>query len=61
MLTVQELLAKADECERTARTLTDTTAASALLEVAQNLKKLAYRLKELESDPIHRSLLGPKD
>jgi hypothetical protein len=58
MLTLQELLAKADDCEQRAKEVTDGTAAYSLLKTAASLRRVANGLKRLENDPLFQALLA---
>ncbi len=59
MLTARELFTRAEELERRGkRDVTEPTTALSLLEAAQNLRRVAARLKWIEDDPAFREFIG---
>ncbi|MDA9430492.1 hypothetical protein XH88_01555 [Bradyrhizobium sp. CCBAU 51627] len=58
MLTARELFARAEELEARAKQLTHPSTTLSRLDSAQNLRRVAARLKRIEDDPMFRMFIG---
>lgn len=61
MHTARELFARAADLERRAKQAIDPSTTLTLLAAAQNLRRVAARLKRIEDDPIFRMYVGRRE